>query len=143
MNPGGTTSGPAAPTSVRVNHAPTVPRGLHATGVTAASVGLAWRRSRARKGHGKLRYLVYRDGREIGTSDHTAFVDHHVRAATKYGYTVRAVDAKHKRSRRSRALFVRTPAVAVTSSGGPRAAPPGPGPAAGPPPMTQPQVDQL
>jgi uncharacterized protein (DUF1800 family) len=112
--------------------------------VTAASVGLAWRRSRAAKGHGKLRYVVYRDGREIATSAHTAFVDHHVRAATKYSYAVRAFDARHKRSRRSRALVVSTPAGAVASSGGPgTTAPGGAAPGPGPATMTQAMVDRL
>ncbi|MEU1837664.1 CBM96 family carbohydrate-binding protein [Micromonospora chersina] len=96
--------------------APTAPTGLSATVDPAPSVRLGW--ARAVDNYGVTGYRVYRDGTAVADLPATAttWTDTAVAGATRYRYTVDAVDAAGNRSERS-------PEVAVTTSG-PDATPP-------------------
>lgn len=126
---------------------PSTPGHLHATLVRSTMVGLAWNRA---KDHGhKVSYRVYREGRRLAKVAHTQYMDPHVRPATTYHYTVRAVDAHGRAGRRSHALTVKTPAatVALPASPGPAPVPAGVpgagGGSVGPQTLTRPMVDRL
>jgi uncharacterized protein (DUF1800 family) len=102
---------------------------LRSTSVTATTVGLAWRRAK----HGRrLRYAVYRDGRRVGMTAHTTFLDTALRPSTTYAYWVQALDPRGHGGRHSRRLRVHTgtqhlapgPSLASGPSGGAAGGPP-------------------
>ena len=70
---------------------PSAPSGLLATATTATSVGLTW--TAATDGVGVTKYLVYRDGTQVGTSQSTSYSDTGLTQLTAYTYTVYATDA--------------------------------------------------
>jgi chitodextrinase len=94
---------------------PSVPAGLAATSVTAASVGLSW--SASSDNVGVVGYTVYRNGSLLGTIGSTAktYTDATVAPSTSYSYAVDAFDAAGNHSAQSSPLAVTTPAGAPPS----------------------------
>ena len=93
----------------------TTPKKLHAAAVTSAAVLIAWRRV-----PGAVAYVVYRDGRKVGTTHATRFNDRRVAAGHRYGYRVRARGRHGWLGPASRVLRVTVPkhAPPVTTAGG-------------------------
>ncbi len=71
---------------------PSVPTGLHTTGITATQVSLAWTASTDTGGSGLAGYRIYRGGTQIGTSATTSYNDTTVSGSHTYTYTVAAYD---------------------------------------------------
>lgn len=90
----GNVSATVAPLGVTMPEAaaaPTAPKHLHDMGTTESAATLMWTAGDA-TAEG-IRYEIFRDGVEVGTTTKTMFVDTGLEAGTKYTYTVRAVDA--------------------------------------------------
>ena len=100
--------------------APTPPTGLTATASPTPSVSLGW--TAATDNYGVTGYRVYRDGTPVADLPATAtgWTDTSVAGATRYEYTVDAVDQAGNRS-------TRTAPVAVTTSGPDTTPPTAPG----------------
>jgi len=116
------------------------PRSLRSVTVTPALVGLAWHGQE----HGShLRYEVLRDGRALARPRTASYRDRTVRPSTTYRYEIRALEGD-RRSRPSRALIVKTPAVATAAPPAPVPPPAPSAPAPAPPALlTQAMVDRL
>jgi uncharacterized protein (DUF1800 family) len=115
------------------------PERLHCVKVTSSLVAIAWRRSHD---HGpRVHYEVLRDGRRLAHVRTPRFDDRRVSPGTAYRYTVRAIDGDRD-SKRSRILFVKTPATAAAAVVAATPAPPPPPPPP-PPTLTQAMVDRL
>ena len=113
------------------------PERLHSLKVTSSLVSIAWRRSHD---HGpRVRYEVLRNGRHLAHARTARFDDHRVKPGTTYRYAVRTIDGD-RHSRRTRILFITTPALVTSATLAP--APPSPPPAP-PPALTQAMVDRL
>ena len=89
---------------------PAVPTGLTAHATSPSRVDLSWRPDSRRAA--VVRYIIYRDGRRIGTSKTASFGDVSVKAATTYSYKISARNAAGKVGARSKAVHVTTPAAA-------------------------------
>jgi len=96
-----------SPASGADTQPPMVPGGLHATGVAATSVGLAW--SASTDDVQVTGYTVYRNGASIATTAGTSFTDTTVAPATTYSYAVDAFDAAGNHSAQSSGVPVTTP----------------------------------
>ena len=98
----------ASSTSVIDSGPPTAPGNVHATGVTAHVVDLAW--DPAEDDVGVAAYRVYRDGLPLQTIDGalTAYTDATADEATSYAYTVTALDAVGHESDKSDPVQVLT-----------------------------------
>jgi chitodextrinase len=95
--------------------APGRPANLQITGVTSATVDLAWNAS-----HDDVHlvgYIVYRNGAPVATTVETSFSDTQVNPGVTYTYTLQAWDASDNRSDPS------TPLVATTLFGADTRAP--------------------
>jgi uncharacterized protein (DUF1800 family) len=113
------------------------PERLHSLTVTSSLVTIAWRRSHD---HGRrVHYQVLRNGRHLAHVRSPRFDDHGVRPGTAYRYAIRTIDGDRE-SRRSRILFIRTPAAVTSATLVP--APPAPPPTP-PPELTAAMVDRL
>jgi chitodextrinase len=88
--------------------APTVPTGLSASSVSAASATVSWAAST--DSVGVSGYRVFRVGNQIGTTAGTTYTDAGLTANTAYAYTVRAYDAAGNVSASSATLNVTTTA---------------------------------
>jgi uncharacterized protein (DUF1800 family) len=86
---------------------PAAPRRLHAAGVSARKVVLAWQAPR--RGNRPTGYEILRDGKPLGSTRRLGYTDHHVRAGRTYRYVVRAFDRAHRLGGRSNAITVRVP----------------------------------
>ncbi|MEV4835785.1 glycosyl hydrolase family 18 protein [Nonomuraea sp. NPDC049486] len=86
--------------------APSVPGNLRSTGVTSASISLAWNASTDNVG--VTGYEVYRGSTLVTTVTGTTHTDTGLNADTGYTYTVRARDAAGNRSAASAAVTART-----------------------------------
>ena len=87
---------------------PAVPVGLRAVEVSSTRVTLNWSPQAAGP---TVTYQVYRDGKAIGTSTKTSFLDHTVRPATTYTYAITALTAAGQPGRLGPAVTVTTPKV--------------------------------
>lgn len=85
---------------------PTVPAGLHATGIDEADVALAWQA--ATDNLGVTGYRLYRDGQLIGSTAATDYSDSGLTPDTTYEYSVEATDAAGNLSGLSAPLQVTT-----------------------------------
>ena len=85
------------------------------TSVTTSSVALAW--GAAPHGGEAVRFLILRDGEQIGKTTQTAFVDEDVTASTRFVYRIVGVGADGSRAS-SEAVSVTTPAPPSTGGGG-------------------------
>ncbi|MCW3842512.1 DNRLRE domain-containing protein [Micromonospora yasonensis] len=94
--------------------APTAPTGVTATGNPTPSVSLAW--TAATDNYGVTGYRVYRDGVPVANLPTTAtsWTDTAVAGATRYEYTLDAVDAAGNRSDRSTPVAVTIPGPDTT-----------------------------
>ncbi|MFL6660203.1 MAG: carbohydrate binding domain-containing protein, partial [Massilia sp.] len=88
--------------------APSAPGQPTASGITSSSVNLNW--SAATDNYGVSRYLVRRDGTQVGTSATTSFVDSGLTPATAYSYAIAAQDSAGNVSAVSTARSVTTAA---------------------------------
>lgn len=86
--------------------APSAPAGLSATGTTDSSVSLSWQASTDNVG--VTGYRVFRGPNQVGTVATTSYTDTGLSPDTRYGYTVRAVDAAGNVSGPSNAVTVTT-----------------------------------
>ncbi len=107
-------SDPSAPLVVRVPRnltasSPAVPRDLTARAVSSSHVILAWHLPAAQASG--VRFLVYRNGRNIGSSATLRFSDLHARPSTTYSYKVTALGALGARSGPSNVARIVTPAA--------------------------------
>ena len=100
---------PAAPGGGADTTAPTVPTGLTASAPTASTVPLSWTASTDQVG--VTGYRVRRGGVVVGTPAGTTFTDTGLAAASRYTYTVTAVDAAGNES-------APTPEVVATTAAG-------------------------
>ena len=117
---------------------PRPPERLHSLSVTSSLVSIAWRRAHD---HGpRVHYEVLRNGRPLARVRTPRFDDHRVRPSTGYRYAIRTIDAKRE-SRRSRILYIKTPAAVAAVASAPT--PPSPAPPPVPPALTQAMVDRL
>lgn len=91
--------------------APTQPSALTVSNITQTSATLSWTAST--DDVAVVKYIIYRDSVEVGTSTNTSFVDTGLIAGTTYSYTVKASDAKPNVSSASSALSVTTAPVVV------------------------------
>lgn len=113
------------------------PERLHSLKVTSSLVSIAWRRSHD---HGpRAHYEVLRNGRHLADARTPRFDDHRVKPGTAYRYAVRTIDGD-RHSRRTRILFIATPALVTSATVAPAAPSPSPAP---PPALTQAMVDRL
>ena len=64
-----------------------------------------------------MRYTVYRDGRRVGTTANTAFLDGGLQPSTAYRYWVQATDALGRHGHRSHRLRVRTAGRGISPGG--------------------------
>ncbi len=85
---------------------PTAPANLSSPAQTDRTVDLAWDPSTDNAG--VTRYLIYRDGAEVGSSTATSYTDSGLQPETDYSYTVRARDAAGNHSDPSNELSVTT-----------------------------------
>jgi chitodextrinase len=99
------------------------PTGLTARAVGPTEVKLTWRP--AAKWKSRVRYTVYRDGRKIGTSTASSFLDNGVSPATAYSYRVNIREAAARVSLRSKAVKLTTPAARGHASHQTQPIPPG------------------
>jgi spore germination protein YaaH len=80
------------PVTVRTGHrGPPAPTALRATGVGEAEVSLAWQQKEPRRGR-VAGYRVYRDGKLVGQVPRRSAKVANLAAATRYTFTVAAVD---------------------------------------------------
>jgi uncharacterized protein YjdB len=70
---------------------PTTPAGLNVRPFSASAVDLSWQPSTDNVGVSG--YRIYRDGRQVATSDGTAYTDEELQPSTTYVYAVAAFDA--------------------------------------------------
>ncbi len=85
---------------------PSTPTGVTVTATTSSSVSLSWTASTDNTA--VTGYDVYRDGTLAGTTATTSFTDTGLSAATKYAYTVKAVDGAGNVSAASSAVTATT-----------------------------------
>jgi parallel beta-helix repeat protein len=108
-----------AATALGASQQPAPPTHLTASGVTRTGLALTWRRSPGPGGR-IVRYRVYRNRRAIGRTPGTRFAVSHLRCGTNYAFSVRAVDAAGRRSRRA-VRWARTAACAPPDTEAPSA----------------------
>jgi glycosyl hydrolase family 26 len=96
------------PTPTDTPTLPGAPNGLHAATRMPYEVGLSWAAS---AGTPPRAYRVFRDARWVATTSSTTWADRSVRPATRYRYTVIAVDGSGRLSPPSRPATARTPAT--------------------------------
>jgi len=89
---------------------PTVPGYLHSMGETTDSVDLMWNASTDESG--SVEYLVFRDGTQVARTSMTMLSDSRLAPATRYSYTVTAIDDAGNISDPSNDLIVTTEAEA-------------------------------
>lgn len=82
--------------------------------VTTSAVTLVW--SPAPNGGEAVQFLVFRDGKQIGKTKNTRFVDDQVTASSTFVYEVVAVGEDGSRAR-SKEVSVETPAPPTTGGG--------------------------
>jgi chitodextrinase len=89
----GLESGPSAPAQATTLDAtpPTTPSNLVATATGTTTVGLTWAAS-ADPETGVDRYLVFRNGSQVGSTNQTTYEDTGLSPSTTYDYRVRAVN---------------------------------------------------
>ncbi|WEG73576.1 lytic polysaccharide monooxygenase [Vagococcus intermedius] len=87
--------------------APTAPSVLEATNIFHNSVSLKWNESKDFES-GVKEYMIYRDGKQIGTSVTPQFTDKTVKESTTYNYTIKAIDKSGNISKASNQLEVTT-----------------------------------
>jgi chitinase len=103
---------------------PTVPRGLAATAVTEASVGLSWQASSDFKGgSGVAGYDVFRNGTPLAFTAGLSYDDVNVAPSTTYQYAARARDNAGNVSVPSTPVSVTTPAGSPCTERPPAPAP--------------------
>ncbi|MGE6376868.1 lytic polysaccharide monooxygenase [Peribacillus muralis] len=85
---------------------PSAPTGLHTMKVTESSVSLMWTASEDNVG--VKEYVIYRDGKQIGTTVNTYYEDKGLQAGTRYSYTVSSRDEAENLSLPSSHLEVTT-----------------------------------
>jgi hypothetical protein len=91
---------------------PPVPAGLATTDVTASSVGLRW--DPVEDDRSAVRYVVRRDGQEIGEVTTSAYRDGTVVALARYEYSVEALDVAGNASGPSAVVAVTVPAATAS-----------------------------
>jgi chitodextrinase len=94
---------------------PSAPSDVIATATSATSVGLTW--GAATDDNGVTKYLVYRDGTQVGSSTSTTYSDTGLTELTSYSYTVYATDGAGNVGPAS------DPSTATTPDGTPPTAP--------------------
>jgi hypothetical protein len=90
---------------------PGKPQHLVVTSVSSHAVTLRWKP--AKHGVKAAGYEVLRDGKQIGTTRHHLYADHHVTAGRVYQYSVRAYDAGHQAGHATKAIRVHVPKAVV------------------------------
>lgn len=95
--------------------APSIPHDVTATATSVSQVTLSWVAST--DNIGVAAYQLYRDGKPIGTSPQTMYLDPSLAPATTYLYAVAAVDAAGNVSALSSPASVTTPASPRRPSG--------------------------
>ncbi|MEN9867235.1 MAG: hypothetical protein RL748_2825, partial [Pseudomonadota bacterium] len=93
--------------------APTAPGAPLASNLTSSSASLSW--AAASDNYGVAKYLVYRNGVQVGSSSTTSFDDAGLAPATAYAYTVKAQDAAGNLSPASGSTSVSTQAGNVAT----------------------------
>lgn len=89
---------------------PSIPTNFVATEVLSNKVSLKWDASTDNAGGSGLNeYAVYRDGKEIGRTAGTSYIDNSVSASIQYQYTVVAIDKAKNASAPCNTLVVKTP----------------------------------
>ena len=108
----------AAANALAAPHKPSPPTHVTASAVTRTALALSWRRS---PGPGRIvRYRVFRNRRELGRTSADRFRVSRLRCGTNYAFSVRAVDAAGRLSRRA-VRWVRTAACAPPDTEAPTA----------------------
>lgn len=87
VNAGGSSAASAAVSATTLPNAPVAPTGLAAAAVGTDQIKLTWADTA-----GADAYLVYRDGVQVGNPVTSGYTDAGLAAATKYTYTVKAVN---------------------------------------------------
>ncbi|MDQ5832528.1 MAG: fibronectin type III domain-containing protein, partial [Actinomycetota bacterium] len=88
----GTLSAHSNAVKIKTGHrAPPAPTALRATAVGEAEVSLSWQQREPRRGR-VAGYRVYRDGKIVGQVGRRSATIHNLAAATRYTFTVAAVD---------------------------------------------------
>ena len=85
---------------------PTSPNGLKSDIQTVSSISLKWDESV--DNFGVAGYDVYRNGKRIGSTDKTSFIDERLKSNKQYTYYVIAYDAMHNESDWSNIIEVKT-----------------------------------
>ena len=89
----------AAANALAAPHKPAPPTHVTASAVSRTALALSWTRS---AGPGRIvRYRVYRNRRQIGRTSAARFAVTHLRCGTNYAFSIRAVDAAGRQSRRA------------------------------------------
>jgi chitodextrinase len=91
---------------------PTVPAELTATVISSTQINLCWGTSTDNVG--VTGYIIYRNGKEIGTTAGTSYQSTGLRASTSYTYRVAAYDGEGNRSARSVAVTKTTQPIPST-----------------------------
>lgn len=86
-------------TTVLDTQTPSVPTGVNAVATSATSVQVTWSESTDNVGISK--YIIYRNGSQVGTSTTTSFTNSGLSPSTTYSYTVAAKDAAGNTSAQS------------------------------------------
>jgi chitodextrinase len=91
---------------------PTAPTDLTATVISSTEIDLSW--SASTDNVGVTGYIVYRNGKQIGTTANTSYQSTGLKASTNYTYRVTAYDAGGNRSPKSVAVTKTTQPVPST-----------------------------
>jgi chitodextrinase len=81
---------------------PTIPTGLTATVISSTEIDLSWTASTDNVG--VTGYIIYRNGKQIGTTTAMSYQSTGLKASTSYTYWVKAYDAAENRSTKSVAV---------------------------------------
>jgi hypothetical protein len=88
---------------------PTAPTDLTATVISSTQIDLSWTAST--DNIGVTGYIIYRNGKKIGTTASTSYQSTALKASTRYTYFVKACDAVENRSAKSAAVTKATQPV--------------------------------